>query len=111
MRVKLAGKVEANSTTGQLVSTFEQTPQLPFEEFQLKFFGGDKAALATTVGTYRTDSSIEPWSGTPAAQPFSQFNVTTGPKARPPGVRASRSRRRSWPGRPTTWPAPSARSR
>jgi hypothetical protein len=84
VRVKLAGKVEPNPTTGQLVSTFDQTPQLPFAEFDLKFFGGNQAPLATSgCGAYRTTSSIEPWSGNPAASPFSEFNVTSGPNGTP----------------------------
>lgn len=81
VRVRLAGKVEANPATGQLTATFPNTPQLPFEEFQMKFFGGNKAPLATTgCGTYTTETSIEPWSGTPAVHPFSQFGITTGPE-------------------------------
>ena len=84
VRVRLAGKVEANPSTGQLVSTFDQTPQLPFEEFDLKFFGGNQAPLATSsCGAYRTETSIEPWSGNPAATPFSEFDVTAGPDGTP----------------------------
>ena len=76
VRVRLTGKVEVNPQTGQLVATFDQTPQLPFEEFTLKFFGGGKAPLATSgCGAYRTDTSIEPWSGGAAATPFSEFAV------------------------------------
>jgi hypothetical protein len=84
VRVRLAGKIEANPTTGQLTSTFDQTPQLPFEEFDLKFFGGPKAPLATSsCGAYRTDTAIEPWSGEQSASPFSEFDVTTGPNGTP----------------------------
>jgi hypothetical protein len=80
VRVKLAGKVEPNPSTGQLVSTFDQTPQLPFEEFDLKFLGGAKAPLATSsCGAYQTTSSIEPWSDGGAVDPASEFDVTSGP--------------------------------
>jgi hypothetical protein len=79
VRVKLAGKVEPNPSTGQLVSTFDQTPQLPFEEFDLKFSGGGKAPLATSsCGAYQTTSSIEPWSGEAPVDPTSEFDVTSG---------------------------------
>ena len=87
VRLKLAGelKVEPN---GQLVATFPDTPQLPFEDFKLDFFGGSKAPLATTgCGTYKTTSSIEPWSSSKAepalAQPFSEFAVAGGPGGQP----------------------------
>ena len=40
--VKLPGKVVPNAVTGQLISTFENTPQLPFEDPQLHFFGGER---------------------------------------------------------------------
>ncbi len=43
--VKLAGKVEPNPLTGQLVTSFEDNPQLPFEEFKFDFSGGPRAPL------------------------------------------------------------------
>jgi hypothetical protein len=79
VRVRLAGKVEVG-VDGQLVSTFPETPQLPFEEFELRFFGGGKAPLATSgCGLYMTTSSIESWAGGPAAAPSSLFTVSSGP--------------------------------
>jgi hypothetical protein len=82
--VKLAGEVALNPTTGQLVSTFRNTPQLPFEEFELSFFGGARAALATPAhcGTYTTEASFTPWSseaGEEAVKSASNFDVNTGP--------------------------------
>lgn len=83
VRVRLAGEVKVQSD-GQLVSSFLNTPQVPFEEFTLEFFGGDKAPLATgNCGEYRTTTSIEPWSSGAAGeiltQPDSLFDVTSGP--------------------------------
>jgi hypothetical protein len=84
-RVKLAGEVVPDPVTGQLVSTFKNTPQLPFEDFKLHFFGGDRAPLATpaTCGAYTTTASIAPWSGNPATESSSTFDVTSGPNGVP----------------------------
>ena len=49
VRVKLAGSVGLNPQTGQLTSTFHDTPQLPFEDLKVHFFGGSRAPLSTTA--------------------------------------------------------------
>ncbi len=79
--IKVAGEVVLNQVTGQLVSTFANTPQLPFEELNLRFFGGDRAPLATPAlcGSYTTTASIAPWSGNAPAEPSSTFDITSGP--------------------------------
>ncbi len=46
VRIKVAGEVKPDPVTGQLVSTFLNTPQLPFEDLVLHFFGGSRAPLA-----------------------------------------------------------------
>ncbi len=80
-RVKLAGEVVPDPVTGQLVSTFKDTPELPFETFELHFFGGDRAPLATPAycGQYSTTASIEPSSGGGPVDSNSTFEVLTGP--------------------------------
>jgi hypothetical protein len=81
VRVKLAGEVKPNLATGQLVSTFNETPQLPFEDFSIHFFGGSRAPLGSPAlcGSYTTTSSLTPWSGAPSAKISSDFNITSGP--------------------------------
>jgi len=79
--VKVAGEVKPDPVTGQLVSTFKDTPQLPFEDLRLHFFGGDRAPLSTPAlcGSYTTTGSIAPWSGNPPAELSSTFDITSGP--------------------------------
>ncbi len=79
--VKLAGQVTPDPVTGQLVSTFDNTPQLPFEDLKLHFFGGSRAPLGTPAlcGGYTTTASIEPWSGNAPVDSSSEFLVTSGP--------------------------------
>jgi hypothetical protein len=83
--VKVAGEVKPDPITGQLVSTFKNTPQLPFEDLKLHFFGGDRAPLGTPAlcGSYTTTASIAPWSGNAPAEPSSTFDVTSGPNGSP----------------------------
>jgi hypothetical protein len=83
--IKLAGEVKPDPVTGQLVSTFLNTPQLPFEDLKLHFFGGSRAPLGMPAycGAYTTTASLEPWSGNPADQSSSTFNVTSGPNGIP----------------------------
>jgi len=80
VRVKLAGEVVPNPSTGQLTSTFENTPQLPFEDLKLHFFGGPAAPLSTPshCGAYTATSSFTPWSGNAPVGSSSTFEVTTG---------------------------------
>jgi hypothetical protein len=80
-RVKLAGEVKADPVTGQLVSTFKNTPQLPFETFELHFFGGDRAPLASPArcGAYTTTALVQPWTETGQVASSSAFDITSGP--------------------------------
>jgi hypothetical protein len=83
--VKLPGKVALNEATGQITTTFEDTPQTPFSELKLEFYGTARAPLATPAlcGTYNTEASFMPWSGEPAAHPPASFQITSGPNGSP----------------------------
>ncbi len=75
--VKLAGRVLADPITGQLVTTFENNPQLPFSDLELDFFGGDKGILATPqqLGTYTTTADLTPWSGEADSAASDSFSI------------------------------------
>jgi hypothetical protein len=85
VRIKVAGEVKPDPVTGQLVSTFLNTPQLPFEELSLHFFGGSRAPLGTPAlcGSYTTTASIAPWSGNAPVDSSSEFQITSGPNRTP----------------------------
>ena len=83
--LKVAGQVTPNPVTGQLVSTFKETPDLPFEDFSLNFFGGSRAPLSTPplCGSYTTTASFAPWSGNAAVESSSTFDISSGPDNTP----------------------------
>jgi hypothetical protein len=87
--VKLPGKVTLDQQTGQIESTFENTPQLAFEDAEVHFLGGERAPLTTPAhcGTYTTEAEYTPWSGTAPVKSSSSFEVLTGPNGTPcPGA-------------------------
>jgi hypothetical protein len=82
--VKLAGGVEADPASGRLTATFTESPQLPFEDLRLDFFGGPGGLLRTpaTCGTYSTASSLTPWSAPdsgPPATPSDTYSIEQAP--------------------------------
>jgi hypothetical protein len=81
--VRLLGKVRANPTTGQLTTTFDGTPQVPFTSFLLAFDPGARAVLSSppTCGPNTTTTVMTPWSGNPAATPSDKFVLTSAPAA------------------------------
>lgn len=63
--IKLAGKVEADPATGQLTTTFDDNPQLPFTRLHLALNDGARAPLVlpATCGSYTTHATLTSWSG------------------------------------------------
>jgi len=79
--IKLVGKVTPNPLTGQLTTTFENTPQLAFSHFNFHFREGQQAPLISppTCGTYNTSAVLTPWSEPMApVTETSSFSVTKG---------------------------------
>ncbi len=86
--VKLAGRVEPDPTTGQLITTFDDIPQLPVSSFKLHFREGARSPLVTPprCGTYETLARFTPWSASDPYNPkpgevlttTSTFEITRG---------------------------------
>ena len=79
--VKLAGKVTPNPVTGQLVTVFENNPQLPFDHFNFHFREGQQAPLISppACGTYTTRAELSPWSDPMTVlTDTSTFTITKG---------------------------------
>jgi hypothetical protein len=106
--VKLEGSVSANKETGQLTTSFIETPQLPFASLYLHFNSGPNAALATPVtcgsGRLRTSRRLKlsPRSSSSPARTASPA------RARRPNAH---SLQRPSPAPQAPPPAPTARSR
>lgn len=95
--LKIPGEVTLNQETAQLSSTFKNTPQLPFENLRLHFFGESRAPLGTPAlcGSYSTDATFAPWSGNASSLASSTFDITAGPDGspcpNPPGDQSPRT--------------------
>jgi hypothetical protein len=79
--IKLGGHVEADEHTGRLTATFDENPQLPFDDLRLTFFDGARGVLRTpeTCGTFASSSSLAPWSGTAPVGSESSFEISGSP--------------------------------
>ena len=83
--VKLPGRIALDPVTGQLTATFENSPDAPLEDAEIHLFGGERAPLSTPThcGTYTTDATFTPWSGTAPVTSSADFKITTGPNKGP----------------------------
>jgi hypothetical protein len=63
--VKLPGSVSLDPVTGQVSATFDDNPQLPFEDFVLRFKGGPRAPLSNprSCGVKTTTSTLTSYAG------------------------------------------------
>jgi uncharacterized repeat protein (TIGR01451 family) len=81
IQIKLAGEVETDPVTGQITTSFEDLPQLPFSTLDFKFREGARAPLVTPAacGTYETVAEFTGYSD--PANPIisrSGFQITRG---------------------------------
>ena len=82
--VKLAGQIHADATTGQLTTTFDENPQVPFSKFTLKLRQGANSPLVSppACGEYAAEADLTPWSA-----PLSPQHLISPPFAVETGVR------------------------
>jgi uncharacterized repeat protein (TIGR01451 family) len=89
MTVKLEGSASIDQATGQLTITFDETPQLPFEDVKITLDGGANAPLAnaSTCGVpLAASSQLTSYSSETPAEPSSEPFELTGcatPQFRP----------------------------
>jgi hypothetical protein len=79
--VKVAGKVEPNPVTGQLVTTFSNNPQVPFSKFTLELRQGATSPLVSppACGTYTVAAALTPWSAPESPHQLSDsFEIEKG---------------------------------
>ena len=83
--IKQPAKVAPDPQTGQLVTTVENIPQLPFSHFALHFREGSRSPLVTppACGTYNTKAVLTPWSGGEPITTTSAFQIISGTNAGP----------------------------
>jgi len=78
--IKLPGEVSLDPLSGQVTTTFDKSPQLPFGELKLNFTDGPRAALVTpgVCGSYATLSELTPWSRPAPVELSSSFVIAGG---------------------------------
>ncbi len=88
--VKIRGTAVPNRSTGQLTTTFDENPELPFSELKLQLTGGSRATLAnpSTCGPFEAETVLTPWTSpfepdaTPSSPPF-EITGCAGPRFDP----------------------------
>ena len=83
--VKQSLKVTPNPVTGQLTTTVDNIPQLPFSHFKLHFREGTRSPLASppACGTYNAKAVLAPWAGGAPITTTSAFQIIVGTAAGP----------------------------
>ncbi len=84
--IKIPGKIDVDPVTGQIVTTFQDTPQFPFDDLTLKFRSGPRAPLVSPPTCGKQTIGIEVASYAQPQKPVdasNAYNVTEGPNGTP----------------------------
>jgi hypothetical protein len=84
--IKIPGKIDLDPTTGQITTTFNDTPQFPFEDLTLKFRSGPRAPLVNppTCGTHTIGVEVASYAQPQAPLDVSNtYQVSEGPNGTP----------------------------
>jgi uncharacterized repeat protein (TIGR01451 family) len=84
--IKVPGQISVNRATGQLTTTFDDNPQLPFSDVTLSFKSGARAPLATPASCepQTTESDMYSWAQPDATvHRATTFTLTSGPEGTP----------------------------
>ena len=100
--VKIKGTVRPDETTGQLTTTFDENPELPFSELKVHLNGGSRSTVAnpSACGLYSAESDLTPWTtpveldATPSSFPY-EITGCQGPRFQPTFVAGTTSNQAS----------------
>jgi hypothetical protein len=86
--VKQAGRIDFDQQTGQITTTFDHLPPIPYSSFKLHFREGARAPLATpsACGEYQTTAKMTPFSANDDSEAITKtaaFQIERGPDGAP----------------------------
>jgi hypothetical protein len=84
--IKIPGRIDVDEQTGRIVTTFEDTPQFPFDDLTLKFRNGPRAPLVSPPTCGKQTIGVEIASYAQPQKPIDASNtyqVTEGPNGTP----------------------------
>jgi hypothetical protein len=92
---KVPGRIDFDAESGRVIITFENVPQLPIEDLELRFKSGNRAIATTPAdcGDYQASWRVTPWARDAPATGTSTFGIDQGcaPDSAPPRFNAGSS--------------------
>jgi hypothetical protein len=84
--VKISGKVELDEATGQITTEFDDLPQVPASEVEMKIKSGVRAGLVEprTCGTKTIEATFYTWQDPSTPHPFTNhYEISQNPDGQP----------------------------